>query len=120
MPGFSLLFEEEALAVTKSGPIQLLNSPEIQTEVNNPRLEPESILSFECLIKSRPSLEEKLSILKDWIRQGAKWEEHWLIFPFPKPSLPEFKKKKVFSPAEKVKRTFYNRISVGKAMRNLQ
>lgn len=84
--GFSLLFEEEALAATESG---------------HPAIVPGSASSSELikrLTHSDPELrmpyqraqlsEEEIDLLKKWIDQGAKWGKHWAYEPVKAPELP--------------------------------
>jgi hypothetical protein len=97
--GLSFLFEEEALAATKSGHPAIIPGDPNGSELIRRLTEsdPELRMPYQ-----KPSLsEEEISILKDWIRQGAKWGEHWAYAPVFKPSLPDSKQESSFSPAEK-------------------
>jgi Protein of unknown function (DUF1553)/Protein of unknown function (DUF1549)/Carbohydrate binding module (family 6)/Planctomycete cytochrome C len=84
--GFSLLFREEALAVAKSGKLAIVpydaddselvrriesNDPDHRMPEDGPPLDPAEI-----------------KLIKKWIDQGAKWEEHWAYIAPQKPAVP--------------------------------
>lgn len=73
--GFSLLFEEEAFAVTESGKQAILPGDADHSEFIA-RLtsdDPESRMPY----NAPPLTEEEIDILTRWIDEGAKWGEHW-------------------------------------------
>ncbi len=85
--GFSLLFREEALANTQSGkPAIIPGHPEKSelirriTEKNTEERMP---------YKHDPLSQEEISILKQWIKQGAEWGVHWAYVPVKKQTLPD-------------------------------
>ncbi|MCB0852442.1 MAG: DUF1549 domain-containing protein, partial [Bacteroidetes bacterium] len=77
--GFSLLFEEDALGPTESGvPAIIPGDPEGSEMIRRLRhSDPELRMPQE----KEPLSEEEIDILKTWIRQGAKWEDHWAYIP---------------------------------------
>lgn len=93
--GFSLLFQEEAYAITESGKPAIIpgdaeNSPFIQrlhekdTELRMPYKKPQ-------LNK------EEIKLLTDWVDQGAEWGEHWAYVIPEKTEVPEIKQTAGFS-----------------------
>ncbi|MGB3151164.1 MAG: DUF1549 domain-containing protein, partial [Maribacter sp.] len=73
--GFSLLFEEEAFADTKSGKPAIIRGDASGSEFIRRLTEkdPELRMPYE-----KPQLaEEEIDLLTRWIDQGAKWGEHW-------------------------------------------
>ncbi|MBC7875021.1 MAG: DUF1549 domain-containing protein, partial [Ferruginibacter sp.] len=77
--GFSLLFREEALAKTASGKFAIIpgdaENSELVKRINYK--DPEERMPY----KHDPLSKEEISILTDWIKQGAKWGEHWAYVP---------------------------------------
>ncbi len=84
--GFSLLFEEEALAPTESGkPAIIPGDPNGSEMIRRLTLnDPEERMPY----KHEPLSKEEIRILKQWIRQGAKWGDHWAYLPVEKVKLP--------------------------------
>ena len=85
--GFSVLFEEEALAPAKSGKLAIvpgdadasemirrltLTDPDERMPLDHPALAPDEI-----------------DLLRTWINQGAKWGTHWAYQPVEKPTVPD-------------------------------
>ncbi|MDN5205521.1 PSD1 and planctomycete cytochrome C domain-containing protein [Fulvivirgaceae bacterium BMA10] len=73
--GFSVLFREEALAVTESGkPAIIPGQPENSEFIRRIRhTDPEQRMPMDA-----PPLEEKeIALLEKWITEGAKWKDHW-------------------------------------------
>lgn len=89
--GFSVLFEHEAFGITDSGiPAIIRGNPE-QSELIKRVLEHDPELRMPY---NRPPLSEKeIEILKKWIKQGAKWGEHWAYLPVQAPIIPQAVKK---------------------------
>ena len=52
----------------------------ITTDDKNERMPPEG--------KAEPLTKKQIATLKQWIEQGAKWEDHWSFLPPKKPALP--------------------------------
>jgi Protein of unknown function (DUF1553)/Protein of unknown function (DUF1549)/Planctomycete cytochrome C/Carbohydrate binding module (family 6) len=73
--GFSLLFRSDALAINKSGkPAIIPGDPEHSEMIRRVNLkDPEDRMPY----KHEPLSKEEISILRKWIRQGAKWGDHW-------------------------------------------
>lgn len=87
--GFSVLFKEEALAITESGhPAIIPGDPENSELIKRlTESDPELRMPYE----KSPLSEEEIELLKTWIRQGANWGKHWAYEPVQAPSLPEIK-----------------------------
>jgi hypothetical protein len=83
--GFSVLFKEEALAITESGhPAIIPGDPENSEMIKRlTESDPELRMPYE----KAPLSEEEIDLLKTWIRQGANWGKHWAYEPIQKPSL---------------------------------
>lgn len=77
--GFSVLFREEAVAVTESGrpaiiPGDPAGSEMIRRLTSN---DPEERMPY----KHEALSKDEISILTRWIRQGAQWGDHWAYLP---------------------------------------
>lgn len=83
--GFSLLFREEALAKTESGkPAIVPGNPSASEMIRRLNLtDPEERMPY----KHEPLSKEEINTLTRWIKQGAKWGEHWAYIP-PQPVQP--------------------------------
>lgn len=83
--GFSILFEEEAFALNKSGlPAIVPGSPNSSELIKRlTHSDPELRMPYQ---KAALSAEE-IDLLKTWIRQGAKWGKHWAYEPVQKPEV---------------------------------
>lgn len=81
---FSLLFRHEALEPAESGLRAIVpsqpDSSELLRRLTHP--DPETRMPLDA----DPLGEEEIAILRKWIKQGAKWEEHWAYIP-PNPQL---------------------------------
>lgn len=87
--GFSVLFEDEALAVTESGhPAIIPGDPENSELIK--RLT-ESDTELRMPYEKPPLSKEEIELLKTWIQQGASWGKHWAYEPVQAPILPEVK-----------------------------
>src|SRR3982750_2650311 len=77
--GFSLLFREEALAKTESGKRGIVpGDPENSEMIRRINLkDPEERMPY----KHDPLRQSEIDILTRWVRQGAKWGEHWAYVP---------------------------------------
>lgn len=73
--GFSVLFREEALGKTKSGkPAIIPGDPEHSDFIARlSHSDPEERMPY----KTAPLKKEEIEILTKWVKQGAKWGEHW-------------------------------------------
>lgn len=84
--GFSVLFEEEALAPTESGHPAIIPGDPGSSELIR-RLthdDPELRMPYQ----RTPLTEEEIDLLKKWIKQGAEWGKHWAYEPLKSPDLP--------------------------------
>lgn len=77
--GFSLLFEEEALAVNESGERAIVPGSTRKSELVNriTHHDPELRMPLE----GEPLDKEEIALLTKWINQGAKWKDHWAYTP---------------------------------------
>ena len=84
--GFSLLFEEEAFAPTKSGkPAIIRYKPEESELIRRLHLtDPEERMPY----KHDPLSKEEIKILTTWIKEGAKWGSHWAYQKVKEPAIP--------------------------------
>lgn len=85
--GFSLLFRSEALAKTESGkPAIIPGDPDASEMIRRLHLQdPEERMPYQ----HDPLTEEEIDILTRWIKQGAKWGEHWAYVPVTAPQIPK-------------------------------
>jgi Protein of unknown function (DUF1553)/Protein of unknown function (DUF1549)/Planctomycete cytochrome C len=76
---FSLLFRSEALGKTESGkPAIVPGHPEKSEMIRRINLnDPEDRMPY----KHEPLTKEEIDILKRWIKEGAKWGDHWAYVP---------------------------------------
>ncbi|MBL7739680.1 MAG: DUF1549 domain-containing protein [Chitinophagaceae bacterium] len=85
--GFSLLFQEEALAKTKSGKYAIIpgdpSGSEMIRRITNK--DPEERMPY----RHEPLSKEEISILTRWIKQGAPWGDHWAYLPVKETEVPE-------------------------------
>src|SRR5688572_16744544 len=87
--GFSVLFREEALAKTERGKPAIVPGDASASEmIRRIKLnDPEERMPYK-----HPALSsEEISILEDWIDQGAKWGNHWAYLPVKPVPVPEVK-----------------------------
>ena len=73
--GFSLLFRADALAKNKSGkPAIIPGDPDHSEMIRRLTVnDPDERMPY----KHEPLNKQEIDILKRWIRQGAKWGDHW-------------------------------------------
>jgi hypothetical protein len=93
--GFSVLFEEEALANTESGHPAIIPGDPGSSELIR-RLthsDPELRMPYQ----RSPLSDQEIDLLKKWIKQGAKWGKHWAYEAPKKPELPAEVSKAGFS-----------------------
>jgi len=85
--GFSLLFREEALAKTESGkPAIIPGDPGASDMIRRLTLkDPEERMPYQHEALSK----EEIDILTKWIKQGAKWGEHWAYVPLKPVTVPD-------------------------------
>ena len=88
--GVSFIFREEALGVGKSGRRTIVpgkpDASELIARVT--ATDPEARMPYH----GPPLPPQQIALLRQWIKEGAKWEDHW-AFVAPKPqALPEVKR----------------------------
>jgi hypothetical protein len=85
--GFSVLFREEALAATKSGkPAIIPGNPEDSEFIRRLRSDdPEVRMPY----KHEALSNDEIEILSKWVKQGAKWGDHWAYLPVKPMELPD-------------------------------
>jgi hypothetical protein len=85
--GFSVLFREDALAKTESGKPAIIpgdpDASELIRRITN--RDPEERMPY----KHEPLSKQEISIFKRWIKQGAKWGDHWAYLPVKKIEVPD-------------------------------
>lgn len=85
--GFSLMTREDALAPTESGLPAIVPGKPDESEFIR-RIEshdPEERMPYH----EEPLSSEEISILKNWIKQGAEWGLHWAYKPVQQPVVPK-------------------------------
>ena len=83
---FSLLFREEAMKPAKSGNYPIVPGHPGKSEMIRRITETDE--EERMPYKHDPLTNEEIRILKRWIRQGAKWGEHWAYIPVQEPTIP--------------------------------
>jgi hypothetical protein len=85
--GFSLLFHEEAIAATKSGKPAIIPGDPDGSELIKRLLskDPEERMPY----KHEALNEDEIDIFKRWIKQGAKWGDHWAYLPVKEVEIPD-------------------------------
>src|SRR6186997_363955 len=83
---FSLLFREDAMKPAKSGKYPIVpgkpgESEMIKRITNN---DPDERMPY----KHEPLSKNEIRILRQWIKQGAKWGEHWAYIPVTETEVP--------------------------------
>lgn len=74
--GFSLLFRSDALAVNESGKPAIIPGKPGASEMIK-RLTSKD-LEERMPYKEHPLSKEEIQLLRQWIKQGAEWGEHWI------------------------------------------
>ncbi|WP_162419261.1 PSD1 and planctomycete cytochrome C domain-containing protein [Cyclobacterium roseum] len=85
--GFSLLFEEEAIAPTESGHPAIIPGDAHGSEFIS-RLS-ESDPEIRMPYQKAPLSEEEIEILTQWVEEGANWGQHWAYKSPTKPVAPQ-------------------------------
>ncbi|WP_448633511.1 DUF1549 domain-containing protein [Pedobacter panaciterrae] len=85
--GFSLLFHEESIAATKSGKPAIIPGDPDGSELIKRLLskDPEERMPY----KHEALNEDEIDIFKRWIKQGAKWGDHWAYLPVKEVEIPD-------------------------------
>jgi hypothetical protein len=89
--GFSLLFPQEALAATESGkPAIVPGDPDASEMIKRlTHHDPEERMPY----KEAPLSDEEIETLTKWVRQGAKWGDHWAYVPVANEAVPKLKRR---------------------------
>lgn len=95
--GFSLLFEEEAFAATKSGKPAIIKGDAAGSEFIR-RLH-EDDLELRMPYEKPKLSDEEIDLLTRWIDQGAEWGEHWAYSLPEKVAVPRFVQEAGFTPS---------------------
>ncbi len=84
--GFGLVFRENALGHLESGNYGIVpGSPKKSALVGRiTHYDPE----FRMPLDKDPLSKNEIDILKQWIKEGAHWEDHWAYIPPKKPNVP--------------------------------
>jgi hypothetical protein len=96
--GFSLFSREDALRKTDSGkPAIVPGEPENSELIRRiTSKDPEERMPYH----GQPLAEEEIALLKEWIKEGAKWAEHWAYIAPQKPLLPPDETGKAVNPID--------------------
>jgi hypothetical protein len=88
---FSLLFLEDAMKPAKSGKYPIIPGKPGESEMIKriTHNDPDERMPY----KHEPLSNEEIKILKQWIRQGAEWGEHWAYVPVKKEEVPDYSDK---------------------------
>jgi len=100
--GFSLLFRSEALDTTESGkPAIIPGNPDESEMIRRLTLED---ADERMPYHEEPLSKDEISILRRWIREGARWGDHWAYETVREPKLPVEKSwlSGLFSKPEKI------------------
>jgi mono/diheme cytochrome c family protein len=89
--GFSLLFREEALGKTESGKPAIIPGKPSESELM--RRITATDVEERMPYKHEPLSENEIDILRQWIKEGATWGEHWAYVPVKKETLPDIDNK---------------------------
>jgi hypothetical protein len=86
--GFSLLFREEALGKTKSGKKAIIpGNPDDSELMKRITAHDEDV---RMPMGKDPLSDNEISIFRKWIKEGAKWEDHWSFIPPQKITVPDY------------------------------
>ncbi|MFC4874566.1 DUF1553 domain-containing protein [Negadavirga shengliensis] len=85
--GFSLLFEEEALAVNESGKRAIVPGSPGKSELVKriKHHDPE----YRMPLEREPLSKKEIAVLTKWINQGAPWKDHWAYIAPEETAVPE-------------------------------
>ena len=97
--GFSVLFREWALDTTESGkPAIIPGDPGSSEMIRRITMkDPEERMPY----KHEPLSKSEIDILRRWIKQGAKWGDHWAYLPVKKIELPDVEDKWIRNDVDK-------------------
>ena len=83
----SFLFREEAIATGASGKKSIVPGKPNQSEVIK-RLTHENP-EVRMPLDHAPLDQAEIDLLRQWIKEGAKWEKHWAYIPLKEPVIPD-------------------------------
>jgi hypothetical protein len=91
--GFSLLFREQALGNTESGKPAIIPGKPGESELVKriTETDPDERMPY----KHEPLSKTEINILKQWIKEGAKWGEHWAYVPVKPEEVPDYNNKRI-------------------------
>src|SRR5579859_381219 len=83
---FSLLFRTDALTKAKSGKLAIIpGDPDHSEMIRRLTLsDPEDRMPY----KQPPLTKEEIQTLRNWIKQGARWGDHWAYTPVQQAAVP--------------------------------
>ncbi|AQG80702.1 hypothetical protein AWR27_16040 [Spirosoma montaniterrae] len=76
---FSMLFREEALAKAKSGKYAIVPGDADASELVKRLVSDDPELRMP--LEHPPLSKDEINLIRDWIDQGAEWEDHWAYLP---------------------------------------
>ncbi len=89
--GFSLLFREEALGNTKSGKPAIIpgkpDESELVRRITN--TDPDERMPYKHAALSK----DEINVLKQWIKEGAVWGQHWAYIAVQQQEIPDYNNK---------------------------
>ncbi len=77
--GFSVLFRSEALDTTRSGKYAIVPGHPDKSELMHRILSDDPEVRMPYMHDPLP--EEEIAVLRQWIKEGAKWGDHWAYIP---------------------------------------
>lgn len=85
---FSLLFREDAMKPAKSGKYPIIPGKPGESEMIKriTNTDPDERMPY----KHEPLSKDEITILKNWIKQGAEWGEHWAYVPVKETIVPDY------------------------------
>jgi hypothetical protein len=85
--GFSLLFRQDALSPAESGaPAIIPGNPDKSEMIRRiTHHDPEERMPY----RHDPLSEHEIKILRQWVKEGAKWGDHWAYIPLKPVEVPE-------------------------------
>ena len=90
---FSLLFREDAMKPAKSGKYPIVPGKPGESEMIKriTNTDPDERMPY----KHEPLSKNEINILKQWIKQGAEWGEHWAYVPVKKEEIPVYSNSRI-------------------------
>ena len=85
--GFSILTREEALGIMESGEVAIIPGLADSSLLIHLLTDPDPEIRMPQ--EGEPLSSAEIQLIKNWIDNGAEWEEHWSFIPPQKPEVPE-------------------------------